>query len=244
MPSESRKGPLTETEGAELRLPCLQCEGNTFHRVVRAAEYISEYGDSQFSMTAWDEYQVVECLGCRTHSFRQCHRDTESIDHDPETQETFLEESVELFPNREKGRSEVDGVNHLPLPIKRVYGETLTALRNAMPVLAGIGIRAIVETVCKDRGAPGNNLEQRIDGLVAQGVLTHAGAEILHGLRIMGNSAAHEVKPHSMPDLNAAMDVIDYVLTGVYILSEKAANLPRRRGVQAYAIGEEADKGS
>lgn len=70
-------------------------------------------------------------------------------------------------------------------------------------------------------------LEQRIEGLVSQGVLTKDGAELLHGLRIMGNQAALEVKPYSMQDLNTAMDVIDYVLTGVYILSEKAADLPR-----------------
>lgn len=98
-----------------------------------------------------------------------------------------------------------------------------------MPVLAGIGLRALVETVCKEREAEGKNLEQRIDNLVAQGVLTLDGAEFLHSLRIMGNQAAHEVKPHPVADLNLAFDVIEHVLTGVYLIPNRAAQLPQRR---------------
>jgi hypothetical protein len=229
MATESRSGPSNSEEGTELRLPCLQCEGRTFHRVVRSAEYVTEYEEYGFSLTSWDEFQIVECLGCRAHSFRQRHRDTENVHSDEDTGAQELEERIELFPKRDTSRAEMDGIHHLPLPIQRVYGETLTALRNAMPVLAGIGIRAIVETVCKERDAQGGSLERRIDDLVTQGVLTKDGAEILHRLRIMGNEAAHEVKPHDTTDLNAAMDVIEYVLTGVYLLSRKAANLPARR---------------
>jgi hypothetical protein len=198
------------------------------HRIIRSAEYVGDYVTGDFSITSWDEYQVVECLGCQTISFRHRHRDTESIGHDPDDGEQFLEEDIKLYPSRVAGRHEMDKTWLLPLAIQRVYKETLSALRGAMPVLAGIGIRAIVETVCHDRGAIGANLEKRIDDLVDQGVMTKDGAEILHSLRIMGNAAAHEVKPHSVDDLNTAFDVIEYVLTGVYILPAKAEKLPRR----------------
>lgn len=58
----------------------------------------------------------------------------------------------------------------------------------------------------------------KIDYLVKQGVLTTEGATILHKIRTLGNNAAHEVKPHDYVELGLALDVIDHLLQGVYIL--------------------------
>lgn len=37
---------------------------------------------------------------------------------------------------------------------------------------------------------------------------------------------AHEVKPHKLSELNAAFDVIDHLLQGVYLIPAKAKELP------------------
>jgi hypothetical protein len=42
----------------------------------------------------------------------------------------------------------------------------------------------------------------------------------------MGNKAVHEIKEHETEELNAAIDVIDYLLKGVYILPKIAEKLP------------------
>ena len=60
------------------------------------------------------------------------------------------------------------------------------------------------------------------------GVLTHMGAETLHSMRILGNEAAHEVKPHSEETLNLAMDVVEHMLNDVYILPAATSELPKR----------------
>jgi len=124
----------------------------------------------------------------------------------------------DIFPNPEEGRVSVEDANLLPPNLKRIYDETLKSLNSNQPVLTGIGIRAIVETVCKDKIAVGTDLFCKINGLVAQGVLTKDGAGILHKLRTLGNEAAHEVKPHDNVQLGLAFDVIDHLLQGVYIL--------------------------
>jgi hypothetical protein len=133
---------------------------------------------------------------------------------------------VRLFPPRYGGRSELDGWKKLPYKTKSIYQETLTALRSNLPILTGIGLRAIVENICKNCGAAGKNLQDQIDDLVTQHVLTPDGANILHSLRVMGNKAAHEVKPHSLDTLNVAFEVVEHVLKGVYILPERAKTLP------------------
>ena len=75
----------------------------------------------------------------------------------------------------------------------------------------------------------GKDLEQKIDNLLEAGILTKSGAEILHGLRILGNVSAHEVKPQSETTLGIAMDVIEHLLSDVYILPKQSEKLPKRR---------------
>jgi hypothetical protein len=137
-------------------------------------------------------------------------------------------EKEELYPSRVAGRNKLRRSDLLPIAISRIYDETHAALCNKQPILAGVGVRALVEAVCKEEPAVGVNLEKKIDNLVTKGVLTKNGAEILHGLRILGNVAAHEVKPHSELTLNLAMEVVEHLLMDVYILPASTDKLPKR----------------
>ena len=112
---------------------------------------------------------------------------------------------------------------YLPPDTNRVYQETLQALNNNSPVLAGIGLRALVETVCMEKNASGKNLLEKIDDLAKQQILTPAGAAILHKIRTLGNTAAHEVNPHSETQLALGMNVIEHMLKDVYILHKLVA---------------------
>jgi hypothetical protein len=99
-----------------------------------------------------------------------------------------------------------------------------------LPILTGIGIRAIVETVCNDRGATGANLLQKINSLVTLKLITQREATVLHDLRFMGNEAAHKVKGHKSGELNLAFDVVEHLLNTVYLLAEKTMQLPKESG--------------
>ena len=129
---------------------------------------------------------------------------------------------VHLYPSPEVGRSPLADVDILPEKVSRIYSETIKALNQSHEVLCGIGVRAIIETVCKDKNASGKDLHRKINSLVALGVLTQDGADILHKLRTLGNKSAHEVQPHTTKELGLALDVVDHLLLGVYILPEQA----------------------
>ena len=113
------------------------------------------------------------------------------------------------------------GAKYLPANIRRIYDETLMALSNQAPVLAGIGLRALLDTVCKEKNATGNDLLKKIDSLVGTGILNPASAAILHKIRTLGNAAAHEVKPHNDKQLALAMDIVEHLLKDVYILPKQ-----------------------
>jgi len=106
----------------------------------------------------------------------------------------------------------------LPSGLVAIYEETVLAISTEMPILAALGIRTLIEAVCKERVAPGKSLDERISSLVPMGIVTLDGSKMLHSLRILGNTAAHEVRPASLDQLKAAFAIVNHMLAGTYIL--------------------------
>ena len=194
-----------KTKGEEIQTLCDKCDKKTYHVVLKSVDEIGkeEYTDWEFN---WDDhFQIIQCQGCKTVSFRKAQSNSEDME---QVWENEYEPKVyeQLFPPRMEGRKGISkNVLRIPKNVRRIYKEANNALVSNLPVLTGIGLRAIVETICKDK----------------KQLLTPAGAAILHNLRVLGNSSAHEVKPHTIEQLSLGMDVIDHLLMDVYILPFK-----------------------
>lgn len=200
---------------------CGECKRQTKHSVLSSIDIVGTDKIDEHTLFEWYEsYQVIRCGGCETVSFRQTRSNSEDLDLGPDGLVYNVQE--DLYPSRTEGRKPIVDHKLLPRNVEGIYVESVKALNSLQPVLTGIGIRAIIETVCSDKSASGKNLGERIDNLVVQGVLTKEGASILHKLRVLGNKSAHEVKPHDEVQLGLAVDVIDHLLQGVYILPRHA----------------------
>ena len=224
--SQTRTVSVRPPKGQEVWVACGTCGKVTCHITLTLVATSDESPDG--GIRVWDDYLTIQCGGCHTVSFCVQSRFSEDVEYNPRTEQEELSVTHRVYPNRIAGRSELDGSQLLPHATYRVYEETLAAISNHQPVLAGIGIRAIVETICKERSANGKDLKEKIDDLASTGVITNDGAKILHSLRFMGNSAAHEVKAHSNDELITALDVAEYLLKGVYILPKLAEKLPQK----------------
>jgi hypothetical protein len=159
------------------------------------------------------------------YSFRILERSEDRGEINPQTGEQELEDRVTLFPPRIAGRAQLRQLYSVPSRVRSIYDETHKALLGEQPILAGVGLRSLIEAVCREKNAEGNNLQKRIDSLVELGILTRDGADILHALRHLGNAAAHEVEAYSETDLSTAFDVVEHLLQTVYIIPKKAAKL-------------------
>ena len=135
--------------------------------------------------------------------------------------------TTKLYPGRVAGRPLLDDYYMLPHGIVSIYKQTHEAISSGQSILAGIGLRAIVEAVCEEKKATGPNLLKRIDDLVGKGVVTQSGVDILHSIRLMGNASAHEVKPNTEEELTTALEVVEHLLLGVYIIPHKAQKLKK-----------------
>lgn len=199
-----------------VKVQCMNCGRPTAHRIV-AEQHQKGWDETQ--EFGWSySYQIIQCRGCEALSFRVVGSDSE----DPDESET-------LYPNRTQGRTPIAGYEYFPSKTLRIYQEVLRALDHRAPILAAIGLRALVESICIDQQCVGRTLEKRIDELVGMGWLSRKQADILHTHRFMGNIAAHELQAPKAQELMTALEIAETLLKTMYVLPDMADSIKTGR---------------
>ncbi|MHB1320801.1 MAG: DUF4145 domain-containing protein [Acidithiobacillus ferrivorans] len=161
-----------------------------------------------------EDHYFAQCAGCDAYIYAIA--SWSEYDWNPHTGEMDL--TWKTYPHSLGERQPMVESPQLPGKIRSIYLEIIGAMNAQLSVLSAIGLRALIEAICKDRGVSGTNLEKLIDGLEAAGILARAQAEILHGHRFIGNSAAHEVVSANPKELVAALEIAETILRTIYIL--------------------------
>ncbi|MCP4640309.1 MAG: DUF4145 domain-containing protein, partial [bacterium] len=151
----------------------------------------------------------------------------DNLEENPCTEE--LQPNERLYPDRLGGREPMPGHDSLPVKTKRIYLETLKALNVQTPILAAIGLRALIESICLEQKTTATNLAKGIDELAQMGLLSDKQAEFLHNHRFMGNEAAHEIVAPKPEHLIAATDIAETLLKTIYILPDMAEQLKPKK---------------
>lgn len=199
---------------------CMQCKRDTQQDIVfkhRETEADNDIAIKYGSFISHHDYMVIKCRGCETISFLLRHSGD------------FFEDSLgnpqpldENFPNindfdRYDFLSE-DDHESLPDNLYRLYDELKNAFVSESNVLAGMGLRVMVEAVCLNQKIPGRNLQEKIKNLHGQGFISSSEMPILDKLRLIGNSSAHEIKALPLAKLEYALGIINHVIKSIYIL--------------------------
>lgn len=198
---------------------CGECGHNTNQYII---SFVDNSGSiDELDIQFWSYYQTIKCLGCDCISFR--HVSTSTEDYNPNTGD--LEETIKLYPDSENSLTPMDHSYELPPKIRNIYFEVLTGLSHDCPLLSAIGLRALVEAVCKDQNTKAVTLHKSIDELAHSGKLSKDQANFFHRHRFMGNIAAHEVNPPNKEQLQKALDIVETLLKTIYILPNLAKSL-------------------
>lgn len=231
-----------KTKDEVLFVPCTTCNGAPKHKVIGSLDKDGTAYDrtEEWSVEWIDHYQIIQCQGCESVSFR--HTSWFSEDFDPETGDSGQTER--LYPKRSINSVTAKSFYNVPSNLRRIYGELVDCFNNESPTLCAAGLRAIVEGVCAQQGvvdgpvqvpAKGgatqikklSNLEGRIAGLQEKGLLTQSSAQTLHEHRYLGNDAVHELARPSEDELRLAIEIIEHTLEQLYELPEKSEELKR-----------------
>lgn len=108
----------------------------------------------------------------------------------------------------------------LPKPVLTSLEEAITCHANQCFVAAAIMVRKTLEELCRDRGATGPNLKERIKQLGTKVILPKELLDSLDDLRLLGNDAAHIESQHydkvGQEEVELGLEVTKEVLKAVY----------------------------
>lgn len=216
---------LNTNAGSGHQYPCRTCGLETQHAVIVCySESGSQDCGRGHTVDWYQDNQIIQCLGCQEISFRRSSTNSEDYEPDYETGDLYHNETVTFYPGRVLGSKVID---HwvLPWAIAQVYREARAAVENELFIIGGIAIRSLLESICLDVKAEGRNLAKKIDNLHARSLVTQEGIDTLHKIRLLGNMAAHSGQPHSKDQLMLALEVVEHILVGTYIIPARAKEM-------------------
>ncbi len=108
---------INENQGDEFRLLCPHCAIKTVHKVLVSAEIEWRYSNPDDWYISWDNYQIVQCQGCESPSFRKVNRNTEDEYYEEGSDIPKLVENEELYPSRVAGRQKTLETYLLPFDV-------------------------------------------------------------------------------------------------------------------------------
>jgi len=156
---------------------------------------------------------IWSCAGCDDETFEWQYKPTDNEIFDP----VYL-------PTRSVDSLQRKRFKNLGSDLTRVYGEVITSFNEGCLVLCTIGLRALIERICRDKGLREGNLEQRIDCLVKFLPSVNC-IEALHAFRVVGNTAAHELEALTRDNARAAIAVIEDLLNFFYDFDYRASQM-------------------
>jgi hypothetical protein len=206
----------------EEKFYCTNCKKITKHDLLydESESYVLKNGTC-----TWKTYDMIRCLGCENISFHfsECRTRTSN----PESE--VLSAKSEYYPKRNTCREPIEEIEKFPEMAQKVYRELLKVINEDTPLLSAIGLRALIESVCRDQSFTWNNLYEGIEDLSLNGILSMTQVEFLHTCRFLGNIAAHEIIAPSRDELIAALDIVETLLKTIYILPDKAKSIDIKR---------------
>lgn len=144
-----------------------------------------------------------------------------------------------IYPPR--GAEHGQPFTHLPPALHTIYRETHQALHSQNLLLCAMGIRTLVEGVCSAKGITqgevmrrsqlqtSSNLDGKIAGMLAAGLVTQAQREALDSFRFMGNAATHQMLAPEPDELALAIQILESILRSTFELPARTAELQTRR---------------
>ena len=210
---------VPEEKEETLQSDCNMCHGKRWHRAVRKYRAIEVEG----YQCAYN-YYILQCLGCREVSFRKDYEDYEAgwYNHDDEYD---FPVDTETYPKSTSGTIAKYELHHIPVLVAKIYKETVLAINEGARILAGLGLRGTVEAICIDQNLKAPNLEQLIDELVGQGVISKKDSGTVACDSIPGQRCRASAQGAYRRQIAVALKIVEHAIRTIYILKHEADEL-------------------
>jgi len=205
-------------ESKQLKSGCTDCCKITNHQVLF---HKSVLPPEEIEYDAIAHYYMIECCGCGNISFRHEFHDYENMYQVGENKWDYNTE-IETYPKFIDGYHGLKHMYDLPQGIRKIYQETLDSIKHQSLVLAGVGLRMIIEAITIEEQIKGNDLKIKISNMIKKGLLSQKDANRLHAIRFLGNDAAHDIKSYKLDQVLLAFEIVEHLLKTLYIFDQEA----------------------
>lgn len=138
--------------------------------------------------------------------------------------ETVTSETV-LYPTN--SRLPTDGI---PESVHRAYQQAFRCFSGSSYEASALMCRRCLEALCKSFAASGKSLQAKLDALYAMEVIDKRLTQWAHGVRAIGNEAAHDTDTElSKDDARDALDFTEALLMYVFALNARFTAFSARR---------------
>ena len=206
---------------------CNSCTRQTRHELLFVT---SVRDDREVTAPQWDDaghiyldtYELIQCLGCQTVTFRQ----------------TFVVEGYEdqtrtltFFPPRVSRRLP-KWKDDLAEPLQDIINQVYAALHLDHSALALMGARAVVDMIIIDKVGDRGSFQSKLQALQTEGYIGSRARNVLDAALDTGNAASH--RGHNPPSgtVNEVMDIVENLLEAIYrhdgIAERLRASTPQR----------------
>lgn len=124
----------------------------------------------------------------------------------------------------------------VPERIRSLFDEAARTEAAGAVRLAGAGYRAVVEEICKDQGATGRTLFDKITDLEDR--LSPGIVGALHEARMVGNDSLHDGLVYSQDELADVAELVTEVVTILYVHPAQRAAMAAARSARRTAAKE------
>jgi Domain of unknown function (DUF4145) len=211
---------MSQAKGKMKKIRCNMCNGLTNHTLRQRYSWTRSLYDGPDESgnivgTCEHRYSIWTCAGCDAVIFEE-----QMAYDDGETYE-------EYYPMHEPRRKTF---KKLSPELQELYTEVVACFNRGSFLLFTIGLRALIERICAEKGLNAGNLQQKIEGLF-KFVPNMNVIEALHSCRAAGNEAAHELKAMSADEAEQALEIIEDILGFLYDLDYKASQVKSARRI-------------
>ncbi|WJQ79821.1 DUF4145 domain-containing protein [Brevibacillus brevis] len=228
------------------KLYCYSCKKKTNQAVVYKHSVEGDYETDGYNWST--NYFIVQCLGCDYISFAEENWNESmfrpsKFDENDEPCEWEPYSIVSTYPEQEPSRTNRIELNkkeffNVPGQLQDLYGQVIHNFNLEYLLFAGIGLRMISEAICKDQKIidgyvldnNGNKVMKngdvvrsqklvgKINGLVEKHLITPNQADVLHDIREIGNSTAHDIEIPIKKTIRLAIEIIEHIFYTIYEL--------------------------
>lgn len=206
---------MSEANHETKRIFCNLCNAGTNH-ILRAKyarrRIVYDYGEIYYPGDI--QTSIWSCAGCDEETFEWLYT---TVDNDDQVGPNYFPPRTEDSPPPESVMQAKPFMNLSP-KLKQIYEETIRSFNSGSLVLCSIGLGALLEGICTEKGLTGKNMVDGLSRFVPNPNVIQALIELVDAR----NDAAHRFDAQSEDKVKLAIAFMEDLLNALYNLDYKA----------------------